>query len=311
MGYEGKITERELHKSLLDKIETSGGKVRLVKKSVPVSSATNKVGIGIPGFDKETDSMIVFKNSTYLDESEYTIDEASEFITKTEGNWNESNEEMTFLFIVFKYMLELDPGDTELGLSEEEVLRLINNNLKDIKIKITDENNHFDGETLDKVLDELKNNIGGYGYFVKGSKMETVDAVKTEDGNASLDNFSLKLTCDTSLKKFFEFKIPYDKLPYGRYSVIIRSKSNNKDKDEVILKITLSNSEEPKKVIDIKGTDFTSIDEYCIFYDNFEYNKTNFSDGNIYLKVEGQGDSVILDFDYIQISQILPAVYLP
>lgn len=119
-----KITERELSQNLLDKIKNAGGKVKLIKKSTDITNATNTVAIGIPGFDKATDSMLIFKNTTLLNDDEFTISEDSKNIVKSEGNWNEINETMTFTFIVFKYVPELAPGEG-LGLTEEQVIEIV------------------------------------------------------------------------------------------------------------------------------------------------------------------------------------------
>lgn len=128
-----KITERELSQNLLDKIKNAGGKVKLIKKSTDITNATNTVAIGIPGFDKATDSMLIFKNTTLLNDDEFTISEDSKNIVKSEGNWNEINETMTFTFIVFKYVPELAPGEG-LGLTEEQVIEIVKQHGQDPRI---------------------------------------------------------------------------------------------------------------------------------------------------------------------------------
>lgn len=170
----GKITEFELHPSLLNKIKNSAGKVKLIRGTTQISAATNSVEVNIVGFNKTMDSILVFKNSTFLDESEYTIDEDSTHILKTEGQWNELNEQMTFTFLIFKYVPGLEPGESIAGLQEADVKRLIREYissnpqellllLKDTKIEVTDKNNYFEGATLDAVLDELYNKAGTGG----------------------------------------------------------------------------------------------------------------------------------------------------
>lgn len=170
----GKITEFELHPSLLNKIKNSAGKVKLIRGTTQISAATNSVEVNIVGFNKTMDSILVFKNSTFLDESEYTIDEDSTHILKKEGQWNELNEQMTFTFLIFKYVPGLEPGESIAGLQEADVKRLIREYissnpqellllLKDTKIEVTDKNNYFEGATLDAVLDELYNKAGTGG----------------------------------------------------------------------------------------------------------------------------------------------------
>ena len=170
----GKITEFELHPSLLNKIKNSAGKVKLIRGTTQISAATNSVEVNIVGFNKTMDSILVFKNSTFLDESEYTIDDDSTHILKKEGQWNELNEQMTFTFLIFKYVPGLEPGESIAGLQEADVKRLIREYisgnpqellllLKDTKIEVTDKNNYFEGATLDAVLDELYNKAGTGG----------------------------------------------------------------------------------------------------------------------------------------------------
>jgi hypothetical protein len=69
---------------------------------VIAGASTNTVPIGIQVFNKDTDTLYVYKNSTYIEVTgDYTIDSTSENITKTSGAWD-GNNATTFNFIVLK-----------------------------------------------------------------------------------------------------------------------------------------------------------------------------------------------------------------
>lgn len=62
-----------------------------------------KVEIGISNFDKDLDSLLVFKNSIILSpEIDYTIDEDNRYIISTSGSWGTGNASTIFDFIVLK-----------------------------------------------------------------------------------------------------------------------------------------------------------------------------------------------------------------
>lgn len=72
------ITKEELHPSLIQYIQSlvgSGGdgnsSLRFMKNTVTLSSNSREVNIGIERFNKDTDLILVYKNSIYL---EYLID---------------------------------------------------------------------------------------------------------------------------------------------------------------------------------------------------------------------------------------------
>ncbi|MGL5752165.1 MAG: hypothetical protein ACRCXT_16650 [Paraclostridium sp.] len=102
-----KITLRDLHPSLVRLIGQGGGVgggFSHEKKSVIVNTDTNEVLIGIPDFDKKTDCLMVFKNSTYIEQGiDYDISADSKKIVSKNGNWNGLKYEgISFNFIVFK-----------------------------------------------------------------------------------------------------------------------------------------------------------------------------------------------------------------
>lgn len=80
--------------------------IYLVKNTVTITENTPNIPIGIPGFDKTKDSMMVFINSVFLNEgTDYTIDTASKNILPptTETNWTASVDiPSVFNFIIFK-----------------------------------------------------------------------------------------------------------------------------------------------------------------------------------------------------------------
>ena len=77
---------------------------------VTVNSAVSEVEIGISGYNKNSDIMMVFKNSVHIAENvEYTISDDSSKIVKMNGNWNEDGESgFGFVFIVFKNVVGAD-----------------------------------------------------------------------------------------------------------------------------------------------------------------------------------------------------------
>ena len=72
--------------------------------NVILAGPTNEVEIGIPGFDKNNDMIMVFKNSTFMVEGvDYTISDDSMVVTNLNGRWNESNvSDYCITFVVFK-----------------------------------------------------------------------------------------------------------------------------------------------------------------------------------------------------------------
>lgn len=129
----GKITERQLHESVLKLIEDNS--VRLVhkKSSTTISTVAEKIAINIPEYDKNTDILMVYENSTYIEEGDdYTISEDGMYILSTNGNWNTFEEKTTFNFVTIKSIPKMQSGDvitcvitvqsTDWEYSEEECL---------------------------------------------------------------------------------------------------------------------------------------------------------------------------------------------
>lgn len=108
----GYITKNELHSSLLDLINNSGGKFEILKNSVELVAQTNTVDIGINEFNKNTDTLMVFKNSIYLEEGiSYMLTDDSRSIVSLEEGWKLNNNKVEFNFIVFKNVPSVDNLD--------------------------------------------------------------------------------------------------------------------------------------------------------------------------------------------------------
>ena len=112
---DGTITVDKLGEDVQEAIENAAanggsGKMTCVQNVVTIDSAASEVEIGISGYDKNSDTLMVFKNSVHIAENvEYTISDDSSKIVKMDGNWNEDGESgFGFVFIVFKYVVESD-----------------------------------------------------------------------------------------------------------------------------------------------------------------------------------------------------------
>ena len=108
----GKITRSELHPSLLELIETSGGSsVKFMKSSTTLSSSTNEVSINIDTFNKDKDLLLVYKNSVYLEETEdYTISPDNSKIISVDENFSTGS---VFNFIALANCPELAGGQID------------------------------------------------------------------------------------------------------------------------------------------------------------------------------------------------------
>lgn len=88
------ITKEELHPSLIQYIQSlvgSGGdsnsSLRFMKNTVTLSNNSREVNIGIEGFNKDTDLILVYKNSVYLEYlMDFTISSDNSRIISTNSN---------------------------------------------------------------------------------------------------------------------------------------------------------------------------------------------------------------------------------
>ncbi len=102
----GKINKYQLSKSLIDEILSGSGgggtaSISIKKFTRTINTPTNKIEIGSLYFTKETDHLLVFKNSVYLEEEVDYIINSDNTISKSDGTqWIAStNEPTVFNFI--------------------------------------------------------------------------------------------------------------------------------------------------------------------------------------------------------------------
>ena len=89
----------------------SNTKTLSLSSSTVVSSPVREVAIGIKDFNKNTDFLMVYKNSTYLTEGvDYDISSDSTKIVSRTGNWNaDSLGDYRFSFVVIKEVEKVNP----------------------------------------------------------------------------------------------------------------------------------------------------------------------------------------------------------
>lgn len=111
----GKITKAQLSQSLIDELlaaagsNSGGGSVAIKKYSKTITTNTDRVFIGNSFFTTDTDQLLVFKNSVYLELNEdYRLNQDDCTISPLSGVWEATAEEPdTFNFIC----LMNAPGD--------------------------------------------------------------------------------------------------------------------------------------------------------------------------------------------------------
>lgn len=86
-----------------DRLNSIGNtELSYTKNNVLTDVETSKIEIGIVGFNKDQDLLLVYKNSVYIEENvDYRISSDSLYIEKIEGTWNRSGTSC-FNFIVLK-----------------------------------------------------------------------------------------------------------------------------------------------------------------------------------------------------------------
>ena len=141
----GKITKHQLSQALIDEILNSGGSssgeggsLAIKKYTQTITSNTSKVSIGSMYFTKETDELLVFKNSVYLELNKDYIINDDKTISKADGTqWIASVDEPdVFNFVCLMNTAEekmlhgsklIDSSVTE-GKLDEALRAKINNN---------------------------------------------------------------------------------------------------------------------------------------------------------------------------------------
>jgi hypothetical protein len=96
-----------------------------------VTAPTTEVEIGVEGFDKNSDTLLVFKNGVIMVEGvDYNVNEDNTKIVSINEVWNESNvEEYGMTFVVFKEVIVYDEatGGITMDMLGSDVRETINN----------------------------------------------------------------------------------------------------------------------------------------------------------------------------------------
>ena len=124
-------------------------KMCVLKSNKTISAPTSEVEIGIEGFNKDSDYLTVYVNSTYLTEGvDYNISSDSRKIVSLNGNWNEESlSDYRFSFVVIKEVGIINP-DAVVGTE----------NLKDSSVTI-DKLGEDVIERLDEFDSQLELNV--------------------------------------------------------------------------------------------------------------------------------------------------------
>ena len=110
------------------------GKLNTIKSRVVLNQESkNEILIGINGFNKATDMLMVFNNSRLMVEGiDYNINDDSTKIVAIGEAWNEElSSDYVFDFIVFKMFEELEEGEVSSG---NKITMLKNNVVVDSKV---------------------------------------------------------------------------------------------------------------------------------------------------------------------------------
>ena len=106
-------------------------KLTSIVNNMMVTAPTTEVEIGVEGFDKNSDTLLVFKNGVIMVEGvDYNVSEDNTKIISINEVWNESNvEEYGITFVVFKEVVVYDEstGGITMGMLGSDVREIINN----------------------------------------------------------------------------------------------------------------------------------------------------------------------------------------
>lgn len=138
------ITKEELHPSLLEYIQSiaeniTGNTLKYLKSSTILSGQSSEVSIGISAFNKDTDLLMVYKNSVYMECGyDYNISSDSLKIIATNGeSWINGT---LFNFICLSNVQELQEyidgkkislGSVSLDKLDSELQSIITSNSTD------------------------------------------------------------------------------------------------------------------------------------------------------------------------------------
>ena len=106
-------------------------KLTSIVNNMMVTTPTTEVEIDVEGFDKNSDTLLVFKNGVIMVEGvDYNVNEDNTKIISINEVWNESNiEEYGMTFVVFKEVVVYDEatGGITMGMLGSDVRETINN----------------------------------------------------------------------------------------------------------------------------------------------------------------------------------------
>ena len=171
-----------------------GGSSKIVtlKSRVVVNEALSEVNIGVSGFNKATDTLIVFNNARFMVEGvDYEINADSTKIVAMNGNiWNEElANNFIFDFVVFKMMNVNENGEVVVSSANEIVklknIVIVNEAVNEVEIGI-------DGFNEGDDLTVYKNSV----YMMEGIDYEI---------NADSDKIILNEAC--AVGSIFAFEV--------------------------------------------------------------------------------------------------------
>lgn len=108
-----------------------GTRLSTLKNTVIINSVTSTVEIGIPKYDKNTDILFVYLNSTYLEERQDYIISNNQVIRAVNTNWDGSEEAQIFNFVVFKNVIQT------LSLDDRSSTNIIEDDISTVKLLTT------------------------------------------------------------------------------------------------------------------------------------------------------------------------------
>ena len=166
-----------------------GGSSKIVtlKSRVVVNEALSEVNIGVSGFNKATDTLLVFNNARFMVEGvDYEINADSTKIVAMNGNiWNEKlANDYVFDFVAFKMMNVNENGDVVVS-SANEIVKLkntvvVNEAVNEVEIGI-------DGFNKGDDLTVYRNSvymIEGIDYEVQGNKIVSLKGNWNAEGGS-------------------------------------------------------------------------------------------------------------------------------
>ena len=166
-----------------------GGSSKIVtlKSRVVVNEALSEVNIGVSGFNKATDTLIVFNNARFMVEGvDYEINADSTKIVAMNGNiWNEElANDYVFDFVAFKMMNVNENGEVVVS-SVNEIVKLkntvvVNEAVNEVEIGIDGFN---EGDDLTVYRNSVYM-IEGIDYEIQGNKIVSLKGAWNAEGGS-------------------------------------------------------------------------------------------------------------------------------